>query len=404
MSKLAARSTSIPGGVAVPRRPVGWRPALVTGLLGAVAFRAVAQAVAVISTMGSTAPARLIADPLSWAWPWVQFDARWYVAIAEVGYTRLSPVLGGTIPAGADVRLFGNGLYAYDGVAFPPLYPVLIRGVSILTRLHPAAAAMVVGALCLAAGLVAVHRLADMDHGPEVARATVLILLLFPAALFLAAPYAEPLLLMTLAWAFLCARTGRWWWSGIFLGAAALTKVYAVIFVAALAVEAFEAVPGRVALRRLVALTVPTAIAAAAWMVYLQARFGDPLRFLTVQGYWHHRLAPPWTSLAYAFATIYNDGRALELTSLALLTVMTVYAFRRLRRAYAVAMLLSLVGYTVTYNIVSVNRFLVALFPLFIALGLAWSRHTWVRVVLPAAFLPLSAFLLVGFAHGHWAG
>jgi hypothetical protein len=121
-------------------------------------------------------------------------------------YSGLVPLDGG--PAGAligvwerwDVihyaRIAAHGYRATDLSAFHPLFPELGGLLARSLGLQPTAALFLVANLALCLGLVALYRLVALEFGDSVSRATLLCLLAFPGAFFLAAPYAESLTLL----------------------------------------------------------------------------------------------------------------------------------------------------------------------------------------------------------------
>ena len=72
----------------------------------------------------------------------------------------------------------------------------------------PAAYAVALAAFLGA--LTLLHRLVSLELGRPLARPVLLLLAVFPAALYFGAPYAESLFLLLAVGAFYAARTGRW--------------------------------------------------------------------------------------------------------------------------------------------------------------------------------------------------
>ena len=137
--------------------------------------------------------------------PLAHWDAVWFLGIADTGY-----------PSAESPR-----------TAFFPLYPLLIRGVGELgggSRGALLIAAYLVSLAALLGALVLLYRLTALELGRRAAAPAVLLLCLFPASLFLGAPYSESLFLLCSLGAFYAARTGRWAWAGAAAGAASATR------------------------------------------------------------------------------------------------------------------------------------------------------------------------------------
>ena len=137
--------------------------------------------------------------------PLAHWDAVWFLGIADTGY-----------PSADSPR-----------TAFFPLYPLLTRGVAELgggSRGALLIAAYLVSLAALLGALVLLYRLTALELGRRAAGPAVLLLCVFPASLFLGAPYSESLFLLCSVGAFYAARTGRWAWAGAAAGAASATR------------------------------------------------------------------------------------------------------------------------------------------------------------------------------------
>ena len=136
-----------------------------------------------------TAP---LAEPL--LAPLARWDSVWYLTIADSGYRESAP-----------------------RAAFFPLYPLLIRSIGTLFGGSEAAllvAAYLVSLAAFVAALALLYKLVVLERGRQVAPATLLLLAVFPAAVFFGAPYSESLFLLLAVGAFYAARTDRWAWAG----------------------------------------------------------------------------------------------------------------------------------------------------------------------------------------------
>jgi Gpi18-like mannosyltransferase len=142
-----------------------------------------------------------------------RFDAGYYLDIARTGY--------------------GSGLT--PRLAFLPLYPGLIRGLSVLTR-SPAAAGMLISIGAFALALVMLHRLTELELGPRAADATVVLLCFAPLSFFFSAVYTESLFLALTVGVFYAARTGRWRLACVLAVLATLTRPTGFVLAGALLV------------------------------------------------------------------------------------------------------------------------------------------------------------------------
>jgi hypothetical protein len=334
---------------------------------------------------------------------WQRWDACWYGKIATFGYEQ------GT-----------------DATAFFPAFPLLVRAVALPLGGHVALAGMAVNLVASVVGLAGLHRLVARDLGVRVADRTILYLSIFPAALFLYAPFTEALFLAATAWAFVGAREGRWWLAAAAALVAGLTRTQGVLLVIPLAWEAAVAWrAGRVGVRRPGAgggwgtaggrrgsLLAPAAAVAApvvgflAFAWYTSAVVGLP--FFDAQDAWGGReLHPPWETVAAALDWVSSGGQsagieALNVAVLVLFAAVTLLAVRSLPASYSLYAAASILLIAVRLQpipLTSTTRLLLVVFPVFAALGIA-GRHRRFDLAWTVASTLLLGFAAVTFVRG----
>ena len=379
-----------------------WRPSIVPAAVAFLAFRLITEAIAIVSAQGGNL-ASVFGRPEQLLAIWNRWDAQWYASIVTRGYAAMSH----HVDSAGGVQ---------NGAAFPPLYPVLTRATMWVLRLPELEAATLVVAAAAFVALVGLHRLARRDLGQKGANLTLLLLLVSPASFFLAAAYAEGLLLACSVWCFLAARAQRWWLASALAGAAVLTKIDAVILVAPLAYEYGRAHGWHLGQRRWDAASVVAGplLALAGWMVYLRLQIGDAMAFITAQAGWGHHLAAPWTAIHQELVNLRDprpvppiDGgtlSVLELVSIAVLGVAGLYAAARRWFAYAIYMLLACVVFTVSGTLLSAGRHVMAIFPVYMVGALLLRRRPVVAAVTVAAMAAACIYFLHHFATGVFAG
>lgn len=113
------------------------------------------------------------------------WDGQWYQFIAEQGYQVPQPGAHGAADA----------LWAWQ---FPPLYPYLVRGLMLVTRLDFANAAAALSIVAGAAAMVVLYLLLDRSGGRRVARTGVLLANVFISGPILGVAYSASLSLLLL--------------------------------------------------------------------------------------------------------------------------------------------------------------------------------------------------------------
>lgn len=330
--------------------------------------------------------AAAVDEPLSRAM--TAWDAGWFLHIAEHGY--------GDEPGAP---------------AFYPLYPLLLGLGGDVLGGHPVLAGFLLSFPLTLFAFALLHALAGLHVGEEEAGRAVLYLALFPTAFYLHALYSEALFLAFALGAFLAAERRRFAVAAALAGGAMLTRPLGIAVLVGLAVFAIRA-PGRgAALRRL-------AIAPAVFAVYpllLAADGRSPLAFVTAEAHWrdtslHGALRGPYLGLLAAWNGVRDLGDAgadnfvalLQVTAFLALVgfaVLSVLAWRRLGAAYGLYCLISLAMPAAApgdpWPLVSMQRFVLALFPCFIVLGalpIGRLAHRMLLVLSAAAIVYLLIF------------
>jgi Mannosyltransferase (PIG-V) len=337
---------------------------------------------------------------------WARWDSVWFLRIAEHGYHSGS---------NADT-------------AFYPLYPLTIAGLGRVLAGHYVLAGLLISLAASLGAFYLLHRLAEERLGADGARRAVLYLAVFPMSLFLVALYTESLFLLLALAAFLLAERNRWLSAWTVTGLAMLTRIAGVALVPALLLMAWRAPDRR---RALAGVAVP-AVLFAAYPAYLAGVRGDGLAFLHSQGLWHRHfsyagpLGGIWDGLRSVWAALeqfasgshtHSYWRAVPVTDsdpmrtavinlaafgfLVLFVWLSIVAWRRFGAVYGVYCVVSLAiplsAPSSRWPLLSMPRFGLAVFPIFLALAVVGGRprvHTGILAV---------SGMLLGVAVSQWA-
>lgn len=325
--------------------------------------------------------------------PLTRWDAVWYLRIARSGY------------GDSEVR-----------AAFFPLYPLGVRALAEVGGGSDTALLLAAHAVALAAflaALILLHRLVTLELGRPLASPTLLLLSVFPGALFFGLPYSESLFLLVSVGAFYAARTGHWAWAGGCAGLASATRSAGILLLVPLAVMWWTSRPRRVGQGAWLVLA-PAGV--AAYAAYLGIVEGDALRFLEVQEAWSRHFAGPlggaWDGVTAAVdgarqlasgqrQRIYFEQAAGDPYRVAAINLMLLGAlvlavagcagvWRRLPPAYGAyvtaALVLPLSFPVEPQPLMSLPRFIAVLFPIFMWLAiLCEERGSTVRVAAASA-------------------
>ena len=316
----------------------------------------------------------------------IRWDSIGYLNIAAHGYTQK----GETI-------LFG-------------FYPLLISALGAVTGSY-VISGLLISWVSFGVALVLLHRLTELELGPRAADATVLLLAFAPLSLFFTAVYTESLFLVLSVGAIYAARRDRLVLAAVLAAMATVTRVTGILLVVPIAIMAIE--HKRRFDRRLLWLALSPA-ALAGFLAYMQQHgYGWLAPIHNQQA--HHFGGPIATVVAAArFAVNGVTGTlsgerplasavgpfSLPLQSIVLFAVLLIgcaallIAWRRLPLAYsayaALALLVCISSQTIIQPLLSVDRYLLTIFPLWMAAG-AWlaERGALKPVLLISALLLL---------------
>jgi hypothetical protein len=201
----------------------------------------------------------------------LEWDAGWFVRVATEGYAN-----GYSYAESGE--MVGNGL------AFFPLYPLLIRA-GAATGLDPGTAALVVAWLAGAAAAVLLHLLGTSLYSRRVGLALVVLACAQPMSVVFSMGYSEGLFLALVAGMLLAAHRRVWPAAGALGLAAALTRPTGAAAAVALTLAAVSAVRGADRRQQWQALAA-SAVALAgvpAYLLWVALRVGDWNAWFTIQ-------------------------------------------------------------------------------------------------------------------------
>lgn len=325
-------------------------------------------------------------EPITWSEMWNRWDAVHYQALAEFGYSN-------------------EGTERFS-IVFYPLYPWLVAVVALGLRDLTAASFVVSGVASVAAGLL-LQRLVLLDHSIRIARAAVWFLLIFPTSYFLHIGYTESTFLALVLGALVAARQNMWAAAGVLGALASLTRVNGLLLAPVLAIEAWQQYR---ATRKIDWRWLWIGAVGLGFLGYLALNYhitGDFFAFSRImEEHWYKKFTWPWIGIRDVWLrsrdTNVTEGFD-ELLFIGIGLVCTIWCWLRLRPSYAVWMTLNWLLINSTSFVLSVPRYCLTLFPIFILFAQFASKHRLAGLLLSAWSLLFLALFLSKFVHGTWA-
>jgi hypothetical protein len=333
---------------------------------------------------------------------WRQWDANWYLIIAQNGYGPGAPSDGNRI------------------AAFFPLYPVLIRGLDPVLPGDGFIAAMAISAVALFGTLTVLYRFAEHEFDTALARRFVWYLMIFPTGFFLVAPYPLSLFLLLAVTSVYAMRVGNWWVAGLAGGLAAATRSSGLFLCVPFAIEYLRQRGyqwRRIRWDVCAGALIPAGL--AAFMLHTYFAVGDAFAFSNAQILWTRGFRPPWESVINSVKEILAHGLVhyppnklglgAVLFALALIGLSLVGPWR-LRRdqlsmvAMSAVMVVFVMSVPISWTgepLMSASRHLLEAFPLFLVMA-RLGAHVFLDRAYTFAALGLHGVLLVNYMHGGW--
>ena len=350
--------------------------------------------------------------------PLANWDGVWYSLLADRAYWS-NPIPEEPAPT-----------------AFWPLYPLLLRLGHGFTGLSIPLVGVVLSNLAFLFALGFLDRLVRRDYDPAVATRTIWLVSLFPTAFYFSAVYTESLYLLFTVAAIYAGHCRRWGWAAVAGSLAALTRNTGVLLLLPLGmllVQNYGWHPRHWWRQAVLLVAIPLTL--LVYLVYLGKVWGNPLIGFEAQrlaNHWDRYQAWPWQTLAAAvgklertwfdlllawpswdtvvsfeFRQAFMDSRFYDLAitlPFLLLTGYTLWRVRPVYSLYALAVLLVPLTSPSHYTpLLGMPRYLIVLFPCFIALALLL-RNRWalggVLLISVVQFL----VLLIQFSTWFWVG
>ena len=338
---------------------------LVSRVLVAAAAVAAENLVARNPRLASGSGGPVLSSLTSW-------DGWWYLGIARSGY-HAAPISG-----------------QYHDYAFFPLYPALVRMLSLATPTYDGLIAVLLSNVLFLVALWLLYRLTTEVLDEDRALWSVVLLCLFPFSWVFSMAYGESLFLALSLGSLLAAERGRAGWAAILASLAGLTRLPGVLLVVPLALILWR----RVRDRRALAWLVLVPLGAALFAAYVAGLTGSAAAVGTAQDAWGR------TGAGAAAAAGQSLGANLDPMLVTFLVTLLGYVFLlvylrpdRIPLAYALIPVLTLATVFASGNLQSIGRLGMVAFPY--AWILAGRRSRWFRLAWPAVSVVLLAALSV---------
>lgn len=340
--------------------------------------------------------------------PLRNWDGFWYSLIANEGYD-----------------------YHSASTAFWPLYPWSMRVVSDILFIRVETAGLILSNVAFFLALVVFYRLVTHTWSRPVADRAIWLLAFFPTAYYFSAVYSESFFLLFTLLAYYWASGGKWWQAGVAGALAALTRNLGVLLVIPLGIIFLKqhGINPRRWPRTWLAVGIP-GIGPLLYMYALWRTYDDPLATLDAQSGWAREQAMPWQTFQMAFDQLdltwlrtlldsptwstltshavrfgFAEYESLDVAITLLAIPLLIYCLIKLPLEYSIfpvmLYLIPLFSPSTIHPLMSMSRFVIVMFPLFIGLSLLTRKQIAFTLTLVPS-IALMVLLTVQFSTWYW--
>lgn len=286
--------------------------------------------------------------------------------------------------------------------AFFPLYPLLINSLTRVTD-NFLLSGVLISIISTVAGLYFLYKLVTFLFDKNIARSTIIYLLIFPTSFYFLTAYSEGLYfaLSVSCLYFLLKR--KVFIAVILAGLASATRLVGVALFLAIVVELLTTN----SLTRRYWYVVFALFGVAIYCWYLYINTGDPFYFLIAESHWQNNLSIPGLSIWEAIKAlsmpdffVANFKSFIDLLITIFGIGMVIRGIRFLPPSLFAYSIVLLGIPLLTPNLSSIPRFLLPIFPIFILLALI-KNQSFIFLFQLLSIMLLAVFSVL-FINGYW--
>jgi len=307
---------------------------------------------------------------------------------------------------------YGNTLKPATYIFFP-LYPWLINQLTQLTHNY-LASGLIISHLSLVIALYFLYKLIKLDNKEEIAKLSLIMLMIFPTSFFFGSVYTESFFLLLVILSFYFVRKKFFFLACLMGLLASATRVAGIFVWPALIWEIWQ--EHKFKSSRVWLILPPLGL--LSYMKFLLTKTGDALYFLKVSPDFGPNLVISKLILLhqvfYRYAKMLVFGGHTDVTFVVILLefmvgtmflVLTFFAFKKMRLSYAIYTLLSYLIPTLTGTFASQPRYILTVFPAFVLIALWYKgQDPLVKRFYIAANVIFAVVAIALFTRGYFIG
>lgn len=332
-----------------------------------------------------------LSNPFLWAWS--NFDGEHYLALAQNGYQPLT-------------------------YFFFPIYPIAIKIFSLVlgsSLFQLLLSGLFVSWLSFLIALIGLFKLIKIDFKENIAKISIILLLLFPTSFYFGSVYTESLFFALVVWFFYFSRNKNYLFAGILSAIATATRVVGIILPLCLLVEMLVNKENIFKLKNIFSLFLSIS-GIIIYMFYLKQVTGSYIEFFnTVSIFGEQREAGFITLPQVFYRYIFKILPGLQTTFFPIIFStlleffvgsaflgLSVIAFFKSRLSYAMFLALGYLIPTFSGSFSSLPRYVLILFPVYLLLAQFLAKRKTLLIAFSLVSFILLSISFALFARGYW--
>ncbi len=328
----------------------------------------------------------------NWLKSFANWDSGWYLSIANQGYHYIDQT---------------------TNAVFFPLYPLLIRYIGNIFKLDYLLTGLIISLLAIFIALIYLYKLIKIDYSENIAWSSLIFLLIFPTALFFSLVYTEALFICLVIMTFYYARQNQWPLVGIIGFFVVLTKPWGIALLIPLLIEYYQNLNFSIKkTTKSISYFLLMPLGLLLHTQFLKIKFGSYFIFMSGQKMW---LADNAYNFLLTFKNYFNNifiyisdnpafQSAITLDFIFFVFGLTVsfYIFFKIRKSYGVYTLLTCLIPALTGIFVSMSRYILVAFPIYIMLALWSEKNKLIQFSIYLISLMLFSLFTILFINNYW--
>lgn len=283
------------------------------------------------------------------------------------------------------LTMAGEGYVTDNLYAFFPLYPLLIRMISVIVPIHQISG-MLISNVCAFLSIIVLHKLTKDKKNYS----NLICLIFSPILAYMSMVYTESIFMLFTLLGYYLYKNNKYLLSGIVVGLSILTRNSGIVLWGAVGLEMlirfFIERDNTIKFKNILIFGIVGLGLGMIYPIYLYIETGNFLKFITIQTeMWGRVSGMPWDAFINDIKVISRGGKAIfgnvlifleNWGSFIFVLIMAIKIFKKDKCA-SIYMLVSLLAFTITYRdinywstlaSISLFRYILNLFPIYIYL------------------------------------